>query len=236
MRAGAGLAGHGVGTCRPPRSTLGDFETGWAGFEARLAENGATPPRWYDSGAPTWNGTDDLKGKKDPAVRRAGLWRHDPVSYASPRRWPGAGQRLSCWCSRSWCRCWAAMPGGDRLPRVSAAAVPQIDLQFPLMSLPARPRRVRWTAFRRTAPIWRRTGKAASAWAGRLATLPGLKVGLVWAGDPQVASARFRPAWMRGVRCASAQLAPLAAVKGGVIRVPAKGGARPNRPVPGCRT
>jgi hypothetical protein len=90
--------------------------------------------------------------------------------------------------------------------------IPPVDLQFPLMSLPSR-LGVSLDSIPAECPYLAPDPKAASAWADRLATLPGLKVGLVWAGDPQSlqpAAARVDP--RRSLRLN--QLAPLAAVAG----------------------
>ncbi|MBV8654370.1 MAG: hypothetical protein JO255_23115, partial [Alphaproteobacteria bacterium] len=90
--------------------------------------------------------------------------------------------------------------------------LPRADLQYPLMSLPlvlgGRPESVP-VAFPYLAP----DPEAASLWGQRLAALPGLKIGIVWAGDPRPHEPEAnRLDKRRSLRFA--QLAPLAGIDG----------------------
>jgi len=188
---------------------LGDFETGWAGFEARWRTQ-STPPRWYESGAPTWNGTDSLAGKTILLFAEQGFG--DTIQFVRfapllARR----GAKVILLVQPELVSLLASLPG------VSAcfgfgSEVPQIDLQFPLMSLPSR-LGVSLDTIPADCPYLAPDPEAASAWRERLASLPGLRVGLVWAGDPQsLQPASARVDGRRSLRLG--QLAPLAAVDG----------------------
>ena len=105
----------------------------------------------------------------------------------------------------------ATLAGGATVVAVGEA-VPAHDIAVPLMHLP-------WAFATDLAtipaaiPYFTADPDAVAAWRGRLATLPGMKVGLVWAGDPRpdqpVASRIDR---RRSFKLAA--LAPLAAVPG----------------------
>lgn len=187
---------------------LGDFETGWPAFEARWRKP-SMAPRWYESGAPTWNGTDSLDGKTILLFAEQGFG--DTIQFV--RFAPvlaQRGARVILLVQPELVSLLAAMPGVTACLGFGSA-VPPVDLQYPVMSLP-------W-ALGVTLdtipadPYLAADPDAASAWRERLAALPGLKVGLVWAGDTQSLqpeAARVDP--RRSLRLN--QLAPLAAVEG----------------------
>lgn len=189
--------------------TLGDFETGWAGFEARWRKQ-STPPKWYESGAPTWNGTDRLNGKTILLFAEQGFG--DTIQFV--RFAPMLAERSAkviLLVQPELVSLLASMPGVAACLGFGSET-PHIDLQYPLMSLPAR-LGVSLDSIPAQCPYLAPDPKAVSAWAERLASLPGLRVGLVWAGDPQSlqpAAARVDP--RRSLRLN--QIAPLAGVEG----------------------
>ncbi len=101
----------------------------------------------------------------------------------------------------------------EQLPGVAqvvplGAPLPRFDLRCAMMSLPGR-LPIAATADRAVVPPYLAPDPAAvAAWRARLAGLPGRRVGLVWAGNPE----RFRMDRRRSVP--PALLAPLAAVPG----------------------
>ena len=103
------------------------------------------------------------------------------------------------------------LPGQPRVVAVGEA-VPGHDVAVPLMHLP-------WafgTDLATTpaaAPYFRADAAAVAAWRARLSELPGLKVGLVWAGEPRP-DAPMANRIDRRRSLALAALAPLARVPG----------------------
>jgi len=192
---------------------LGDFETGWPAFEARWRKQ-SMAPRWYESGAPTWNGTDSLDGKTILLFAEQGFG--DTIQFV--RFAPALAERgakVILLVQPELMSLLASMPGvtacfgfASEVPQVD---LPQVDVQFPLMSLPLA-LGVSLEGIP-AAPYLAPDPHAASAWRERIAALPGLRVGLVWAGDPQ----SLQPEAARVDRRRSLrldQLAPLAAVEG----------------------
>jgi Tfp pilus assembly protein PilF len=192
---------------------LGDFETGWPAFEARWRKQ-SMAPRWYESGAPTWNGTDSLDGKTILLFAEQGFG--DTIQFVrfAPAL-AGRGATVILMVQPELVSLLAAMPGitaclgiGGEVPPID---LPQLDVQYPIMSLPLAlgvslddiP----------AAPYLAPDPDAASAWRERLAALPGLRIGLVWAGDPQsLFPEAARVDQRRSLRLN--QLAPLAGVDG----------------------
>ena len=98
----------------------------------------------------------------------------------------------------------ASLPGvevADQLPKTAV-----FDFQIPMLCLPALFGTTLDTIPART-PYLLADPAAAAAWSQRLAALPGLKVGLVWAGDKQRPFNELRSLKL-------AQFAPLAAIPG----------------------
>ena len=105
----------------------------------------------------------------------------------------------------------ATLPGSPDVVTIGEA-VPPHDIAIPLMNLP-------WafgtdvSTIPGGIPYFTPDPQAVAAWRDRLAALPGLKVGLVWAGEPR----QFDPSAYRIDRRRSlklAALAPLARVPG----------------------
>lgn len=187
---------------------LGDFETGWPAFEARWRKP-SMAPRWYKSGAPTWNGTDSLDGKTILLFAEQGFG--DTIQFV--RFAPQLAERgatVILLVQPELVSLLTAMPGVTACLGFGSE-VPPVDLQYPVMSLPLALGISLDTI--PADPYLAPDPDAASAWRTRLAALPGLKVGLVWAGDPQsLQHEAARVDQRRSLRLN--QLAPLAAVAG----------------------
>jgi hypothetical protein len=107
----------------------------------------------------------------------------------------------------------AGLPGVDRL-LTPGETLPPFDLHCPLLSLPGAFRTALSTV-PAEVPYLRPEPEAAARWRERLAPLPGLRAGLVWAGNPGHSNDRNRsipfdalsPLWrVPGVSWASLQV------------------------------
>jgi len=96
---------------------------------------------------------------------------------------------------------WSVIAQGDTLPPV--------DVQYPLMSLPSL-----FDTIPADVPYLTADPAKVAVWRLRLDALPGLKVGLVWAGDPRLGNTALLDR-RRSMRLA--QFAPLAAVTDAVF-------------------
>ena len=176
----------------------GRFEAGWRGYEERQRLAGAPPPR----GCPQWRGE---------AIGDRVLLLHAEQ---------GAGDAILA------CRYLPLFPCGTRLvlevppalhrvlsglagtvPVVKRGeALPPFDLHCPLMSLPLA-FGTNLDSIPGEVPYLRPESTALHFWRQRLAPLPGLRIGLVWAGNPDYAEDRRRS-------IPPGLLAPLAGVEG----------------------
>jgi Tfp pilus assembly protein PilF len=177
----------------------GRFAEGWPLYEARLRVPGAPPPRFT---APQWQG--EKLGDRTLLVHAeqgAGdtilACRYLPLLAANARvvfEVPAALRRAVKSCAGTA----ELVARGEKLP--------EFDLHCPLMSLPL----ACGTApdsIPGESPYLAAEPDLVAAWRQRLAALPGLRVGLVWAGNPDYADDRRRS-------IPSALLAPLAATQG----------------------
>jgi len=187
---------------------VGQYEAGWRGFEWR--KRLSTPVAVREFQQPEWLGDSDVRGKVVFLHWEMGLG--DSLQfcrYAPLVRALGAMVILAV--PQPLVR--LARTLDPAIEVVSTHAVPsRFDLHCPLMSLPLAlgttlasiPARV---------PYLHAEPAQVAAWRGRLAALPGLKVGLVWSGaprpdDPEANAIDQRRSLRLG------QLAPLAGVAG----------------------
>jgi tetratricopeptide (TPR) repeat protein len=159
----------------------GRLAEGWEGYEHRFAA-GAVPPRPYSQ--PRWNG-ENLDGRSLLIHAEQGFG--DTIQMArylseiAQRAGTQAG-RVLLQVPRPLVRLLSGFPAvqvfetGDELPA--------FDLQCPIMSLPR--------AFATTLetipakiPYLRADPVRTAHWRRRTADLPGLRVGIVWAGNPR---------------------------------------------------
>ncbi len=170
------------------RLTMGDWPGGWP-VEGWQALAGEEPPR--DLGKPRWDGR-VLEGKTILVCAEQGYG--DTIHFA--RYLPMVRER----CARVVFECQPGLVGllalsglADRVVSMQAdrSVAAEFDEHTDLMTLPA--------VFRTTldtvpcgVPYLRVPEDRASAWRDRLGTAAGLKVGLVWAGNPNHRNDRNR--------------------------------------------
>ena len=187
----------------------GTWREGWIGYETRLRQSPWTEALPTFSG-PRWDGVSDLRGKRVLLASEQGLG--DTIQFSRfARLVADRGASVILGVEPRLRRLMQGLAG------VSAIAVtndpdPVYDVYIPLMSLIALfdlgPE-----AVATGGPYLRADPDAAAAWRARLAALPGLKVGLAWAGDPR---RHDRTAFLMDRRRSIAleRLAPLLAVDG----------------------
>ncbi len=172
----------------------GDYAAFWPAFEARLELPNAprlAAPRW--DGAPTAR-TVLLTGEQGMGdviqfvrfVRQAAA--RAPVVLAAPTALRPLLEIFS-----------------DVATVVTEMPVPPHDLHCPLMSLPL-VLGIGPADFGSTVPYLRADPARVAAWRDRLAPLPGKRVGLVWAGNPEYGADRHRSI---PFACLAPLLAPL---------------------------
>ncbi|KAA0677968.1 tetratricopeptide repeat protein [Roseomonas genomospecies 6] len=170
----------------------GELEEGFAEYEwrSRMADF-PSPRRSFPS--PAWDGRDlagrtllvhDEQGVGDTIM----LARYAPLLQAR-------GVRVIVECNTQLVRLLSAMPGiAGVVGRFDA--LPPHDAHVALASLPHRLGTTLYTIPADVPYLWPEPA-LAEAWAERLAGTPGLKVGLVWAGNPEFKGDRFRSARLR---------------------------------------
>lgn len=159
----------------------GRWEEGWHDYEARW-----NVPRWADTipafAAPRWDGTSDLTGKRVMVISELGLG--DTLQFC---------RFVHCLADRGATAILGVAPPLKRLMAtvdgVAEVAVagekpPPYDCYVPLLSL-IHTFGLGIGALDGTVPYLRAEPEAVARWRTRLAGLPGLKVGLTWAGDPR---------------------------------------------------
>nr|CAA9291163.1 FOG: TPR repeat [uncultured Armatimonadetes bacterium] len=186
------------------RLSLGDFEHGWPLYEAGL-RSGARPPRGLAQ--PQWDGS-PLDGRTLLVHAEQGFG--DTLQFV--RYLPAVSARggsVVFECQRGL-RC--AFPDSlgwdilvERGDEDDAPAVP-FDLHVPLLSLPGL-FGTNEATIPASVPYLRAEPEAVAHWQRLLAPFDGLKVGIVWAGNPAHRNDRNRS-------CALADFAPLAGIGG----------------------
>ncbi len=185
---------------------LGEFREGWRLHEARLRRVGARRPPPL-AGAPRWTGAEPLDGRTLYVPAEQGLG--DTLQFC--RYLPllaARGARLVL----------EVQPALRRLlaPFAAFGAVvgygeplPPYDCYCPLMSLPLA-FATELDSIPGGVPYLEPDVEALRVWRGRLAALPGLKVGLNWQGNPETE----KQAWLRGRSFPLAAAAPLFDLQG----------------------
>lgn len=162
------------------RLRMGDWPGGWTDFEARW-----TLPRWRASlaglDAPRWDGQADLAGRRVLVLGEQGLG--DMIQFArfAPRL-AARGATVILGVEAPLRRLMASLDGVAEV--VVGGDSVHFDTYTLIMSLPhllGLPE----AGLAMPAPYLRAEPDAIAAWRARLAPLPGLKVGLAWAGDPR---------------------------------------------------
>jgi tetratricopeptide (TPR) repeat protein len=162
---------------------MGDWQGGWAAHEARLRR-----PPWTEAlktaTVPQWDGHADLTGRRLLLVSEQGLG--DTVQFSRFARLATArGATVILGVEPPLRRLMTTLAGVAQIVGPDDPGPdPGPDLFCPLMSLPARLALTLHDAAM-SAPYLRADPDSVAYWRARLATLPGRKVGLAWAGDPR---------------------------------------------------
>ncbi len=179
----------------------GDWAQGWEDYEARWdAEGFPTEPRGLPQ--PLWRG-EDIAGRTILLHEEQG--RGDAIQFV--RYAPLLARRGACVLLEvgdDLVPLFRGLPGVERV-FARGEPLPDFDVQCPLLSLP-RAFDTRLDSVPADVPYLVAEPQRAAAWRGRLAG-PGLKVGLVWAGNPHFSGDRDRSPGL-------AALAPLLEVPG----------------------
>ncbi|HVI53377.1 MAG TPA: tetratricopeptide repeat protein [Candidatus Sulfotelmatobacter sp.] len=164
-----------------------DYEEGWREFEWRWQVDGLPTPR-RDFGIPAWQG-------EDPAGKRVLVyWEQgfgdtiQMLRYVPELKARGAVVVFEA--QPNLVRLLEPLPWIDEVVAYRQP-IPPCDLHVPLMSLP-RLLGVDPDPARTTTPYLAADPALVEQWRRRLAHCQGLKVGLVWAGNPQFDAAQFR--------------------------------------------
>ncbi|WP_158931095.1 tetratricopeptide repeat protein [Acidisphaera sp. S103] len=182
---------------------------GWRGYETRLRQQPWTDALPTFSG-PRWDGASDLRGKRVLLASEQGLG--DAIQFSRFARFVAdRGARVILGVEKPLRRLMRGLAGVSEIA-VPGEPAPVYDCYVPLMSLIA----VLDLGMEDVAtggPYLHADPDAAAAWRTRLAALPGLKIGLAWAGDPR---RHNRTAFLMDRRRSIAleRLAPLLAVDG----------------------
>ena len=158
----------------------GDYARGWSDYESRWQDDpSALAPRRYPQ--PLWLGQAPLQGRTILLHAEQGLG--DTLqSCRYVERVAQQGARVILEVQRPLAGLLRSLPGVDQLLE-QGQPVPPVDWQCPLMSLPL--------AFKTTldsipaaAGYLRAEPPRVAAWKARLGAGGGLRVGLVWSGNP----------------------------------------------------
>ncbi|MDR3438541.1 tetratricopeptide repeat protein [Telmatospirillum sp.] len=158
----------------------GDYTRGWQEYEWRW-NGGITALRQRDFSKPRWTG-DDLRGRTILLHAEQGFG--DVLQFARYAKPIAArGGKVILEVHPPLMRLLSTVPGVSRVVAMGAP-LPEFDCHLPLMSAPLVMGTTERTIPAETPYVVPDAAKVA-AWSRRLAGLPGLKVGLVWAGNPR---------------------------------------------------
>ncbi len=176
------------------RLLAGDYAGGWPEVDWRRFDTRAVPP-WRAFPQPTWRG-EDIAGKTILLYAEQGFGdslqfvRYAPLVAAR-------GARVLLEVQAPLVSLLSGFPGVEKVLR-RGDPLPDFEVECPLMSLPR--------AFGTTldsvppAPYLTPDPARVARWRERIGAGEGLKVGLVWAGNPQFASDRLRSPRLKGLR------------------------------------
>ncbi|MDQ2102368.1 tetratricopeptide repeat protein, partial [Azospirillum isscasi] len=177
------------------RLLAGDYEGGWPEFDWRRHDARAEPP-WRRFAQPTWTG-EDIAGRTVLLYAEQGLG--DTLQFV--RYVPlvaERGGRVILEVQRPLLGVLSGLTGVERTI-ARGDPLPDFDLECPVMSLP----RAFGTTLDRVpaaVPYLRPDPRRAAAWNERLADGEGLRVGLVWAGNPRFPGDALRSPRLAGLR------------------------------------
>ncbi len=157
---------------------MGRWREGWDGFEARWRP-------WTEAlagfSAPRWDGAAELAGKRILVAGEQGLGDMIQFSRFAPRL-TALGARVIVSVEPPLQRLMRRLEGVDGI--AGPHDTPAYDFYCLMMSLPAL-LGLDEAGFATAGPYLRAEDRDIAAWRVRLSPYPGLKVGLVWAGDPR---------------------------------------------------
>jgi tetratricopeptide (TPR) repeat protein len=178
VRPGHPDALMGVSLCQ---LRAGAWRAGWRGYETRRRQQPWTDALTTFSGPP-WDEVSDIRGKRVLLASEQGLG--DTIQFGRfAHRVAERGASVILGVEKPLARLMRNVSGVSEIA-VQGETSPAYDLYVPLMSLIAA-LDLDMDAVATGGPYLRADPQAVSTWRGRLATLPGLKVGLAWAGDPR---------------------------------------------------
>jgi tetratricopeptide (TPR) repeat protein len=172
------------------RLMRGAYDEGFELYECRLDD--ANLPSTGDTrrllklfaehAIPRWQG-EPLHGRSLLVWTEQGLGDSLMMMRYLPQLKQSGAARLAVCCEQPLVRIMRATPRIDAVFSDTAfvAAEPRFDLQCPMMSLPLR-MATRLDTIPRDVPYVRVTPELRQQWSARVDALPGLRVGLVWAG------------------------------------------------------
>ncbi|MGD9787572.1 MAG: tetratricopeptide repeat protein [Sulfuricellaceae bacterium] len=161
--------------------TLGDFARGWPEYEQRLRRTEVSH-LYAGYAAPLWQG-EDLHGKTILLHAEQGLGDTLQFIRFAPEVARRA-ERVVVECQPGLKRLLTTV-GGVAGVYAKGEALPPHDVRCPMMSLPYRLGVNAVADIPAHIPYLAAEPSAVDAWREKLQPLPGLKVGLVWAGDPR---------------------------------------------------
>ncbi|MCS6952946.1 MAG: tetratricopeptide repeat protein, partial [Bryobacteraceae bacterium] len=165
--------------------SVGDWERGFEEFEWRWKMPFLRPRPFAQ---PLWDGT-PLDGRTILLYAEQGLG--DVIHFVRfARQVQACGGRVLLESPRALVGLLASAPGIDELV-AAGDALPPFDVQAPLMSLP-RILKLTSQTLPPSVPYLHADPARREAWERRFRALGGLRVGLVWAGNPQHAHDRRR--------------------------------------------
>lgn len=189
----------------------GDLEQGWPEYEWRCKTDGASPPAFTQ---PAWDGS-SLDGRTILLAAEQGLGDvlHF-IRYAAVLKGRFAC-RVVVACQKALLPLLNNCPGIDQLVALGAS-MPACDVYAPLLSLP-RLLGTTLATIPADVPYLFPDPELVARWRAELSTTSGLRIGIVWQGNPRYPSDRFRSvplgcfapmARLEGVRLFSLQKGP----------------------------
>ncbi len=185
---------------------LGNLPDGWRGYEYRF--EGQDIPDRRSFSKPRWTGHEPLDGKTLLVHAEQGLG--DNIQFVRYAPLVGERARVVLAMPRALVRLVTGLTGVAQVVR-EGNQVPDFDFYCPLLSLPLALGTTMET-IPNAVPYLTADPSAVAAWRQRLTPLGGLKVGLVWAGNPGATAATRAVDRRRSMTLA--QLSPLASVSG----------------------
>jgi len=159
----------------------GRLEAGWAGFEQRWERRGFAPPYIYS--APRWRGAADGKAV---LLLHAEQGLGDTIQMARFVPRIAARQKVVLAVQEPLVRLLRAIAPGVTVV-AQGGDLPPFDVQCPMMSLP-HALEIGLADLPGEVPYLGAAPRAVASWRARLAALPGLRVGITWAGNASYAA------------------------------------------------